>query len=82
MSTGLIIILIILFIGAIGGTFFAFRQEENKMKKYEEEGETIEQELKRSHDYETTSKSNITAQIWIYTIAILLSLIAFAIYIF
>ncbi|WP_373895837.1 hypothetical protein ACUL41_11410 [Virgibacillus natechei] len=82
MSTGLIIILIVLFIGAIGGTFFAFRQEENKMKEYEEKGETADEELKRSRDYETSSKSNITVQIWIYTITILVALIVFAVYIF
>ncbi|PAV28823.1 hypothetical protein CIL05_14445 [Virgibacillus profundi] len=81
MSTGLLIFLIVLFIAALAGTFYAFKQEENKMKKYEEEGQTVQDELKRSLDYETSSvKSNVSLQVWIYVITILLSLIAFAIY--
>ncbi|GAB3064326.1 hypothetical protein [Virgibacillus ainsalahensis] len=83
MSAGLIIVLILLSIFAIGGTFFAFKQEENKMKKYEKEGETVQDEIKRSLDYEESSlKSNVPIQIWIYSIAIFLSLVAFAIYLF
>jgi hypothetical protein len=81
MNAGLIIILVILFVAALIGTFFAFRQEENKMKKYEEEGDTPQDEIRRSLDYEKSSlKSNVPIQVWIYTIAILLSLLAFAIY--
>lgn len=83
MSTGLIILFVILFILAVGGTFFAFKQEEKKMKHYEEVEETREEELKRSLDYEQTSlKSNVPIQIWIYTITTLVTLIAFALYIF
>jgi hypothetical protein len=81
MNTGLIIFLVILFVAALIGTFFAFRQEENKMKKYEEEGDTPQDEIQRSLDYEKSSlKSNVPIQIWIYTITIFLSLLAFAIY--
>ncbi|MFA1818769.1 hypothetical protein ACDX78_00980 [Virgibacillus oceani] len=81
MSTGLIIFLVILFIVSLLATFYALRQEENKIKKYEEEGDTPQEEIKRSLDYEKSSlKSNIPIQIWIYTIAILLSLLAFVIY--
>ncbi|MBM7598809.1 cbb3-type cytochrome oxidase subunit 3 [Virgibacillus halotolerans] len=83
MGIGLIIFLIVLFIAAIGGTFFAFRQEENKMKKYAEEGQTFQDELKRAEEYEERSlKSNIPVLSWIYVITILLSLLAFAFYLF
>lgn len=83
MNTGLLIFLTVLFIAALAGTFFAFKQEEKKMKQYEEEGQTEQDELKRSLEYETSSlKSNVPIQIWIYVITILLSLIAFAIYLF
>ncbi|GGK04880.1 hypothetical protein GCM10007063_29020 [Lentibacillus kapialis] len=83
MSIGLLIFLIILFIVALGGTFFAFKQEENKMKKYEEEGDTFEDQLRRSHEYETSSlKTNIPIQLAIYGITIVVSLIVFAIYVF
>ncbi|WP_042223989.1 hypothetical protein [Oceanobacillus manasiensis] len=83
MHTGLIIFLIFLFILAIIGTFFALRQEENKMKKYEEEGDTTENQLARSLEYESASlKSNVRIQIWIYTITITLALLAFFIYLY
>lgn len=83
MSIGLIISLIILFIAAICGTFYAFRQEEKKMKQYEEEGVTVEEELRRSNAYEKSSlKTSLPVQVWIYVIAIGLSLLAFAIYLF
>ncbi|GAB3793179.1 hypothetical protein [Virgibacillus kimchii] len=81
MNTGLIILLIILFAAALGGTFYAFKQEENKMKKYEEEGDTPQNEIQRSLEYEKSSlKSNVPIQVWIYSISILLSLLAFALY--
>lgn len=83
MNTGLLIFLTVLFIAALAGTFFAFKQEEKKMKKYEEEGQTVQDELKRSLEYESSSlKSNVPIQIWIYVITIILSLVAFAIYLF
>lgn len=81
MNIGLLLFLFVLFGVALWGTFYAFKQEEEKMKKYEEEGDTVEDQLKRSLEYEKSSlKSNVPIQIWIYTITILLSLIAFAIY--
>ncbi|AIF45477.1 hypothetical protein [Virgibacillus sp. SK37] len=81
MNMGLLLFLFALFGVALWGTFYAFKQEEKKMKKYEEEGDTVEEQLKRSLEYEKSSlKSNVPIQIWIYTITILLSLIAFAIY--
>lgn len=81
MSMGLIIFLIILFIITMGFTFLAFKQEETKMKKIKDEGNTIENELKRSYEYESTSVKNyIPIQIWIYGIAILLSIVAAIIY--
>lgn len=83
MSAGLMILLVIIFIIAILGTFYAFKQEEKKMKQYEDEGVTVEEELRRSNEYEKSSlKSSLPVQIWIYVIAIGLSLLAFGIYLF
>ncbi|WP_188454609.1 hypothetical protein [Virgibacillus oceani] len=82
MSPGLLILLIIIFIAALAGTIVAFKQEERKLKKYEEEGDSIEDQLRRSHEYETSSlKSNVPLLLIIYTITIVLSLIVFAVYI-
>ena len=75
MSIGLIVFLTILFIVAMVFTFYAFKQEEIKMKKYKEEGDSEESELKRSLEYESTSvKKYIPIQIWMYVIATILSL--------
>lgn len=85
MSVGLLISLIVLFIIAMLGTFYAFRQQDKTVEKYEEEGVTVEEELRRSNEYEKTSlnlKSGLSLQIWIYVITIGLCLIAFAIYLF
>jgi len=77
MSTWLLIFLSVLFIITMVLTFYAFRQEEKKMKRYEEEGDTIADEIKRSHDYESQSiKYHVPVQIWIYVVTIALTIIA------
>ncbi|WP_430786337.1 hypothetical protein VBD025_13535 [Virgibacillus flavescens] len=82
MSTGLWVLLIILFIVTLFGTIFAFKQEEKKMKKYEAEGDTPSDEMRRSLEYETKSlKSNVPILSAIYIVTILLSIIAFIVYI-
>lgn len=76
MSIGLIIFLIILFVVAMFFTFYAFKQEEAKMKQYKEAGDTVENELKRSLEYESTSiKKYIPIQIWMYVITTILTII-------
>ncbi|WP_174613047.1 hypothetical protein [Virgibacillus ihumii] len=83
MGMGLIILLVLLFTAALVGTLFAFKQEENKMKHYEEAGDSVEDQLRRSHEYETVSlKSNLPLQVAIYSVTIVLSLVVFAFYIF
>ena len=77
---GLIIVVCI-----IGGiiTFRVLKVEENKQKEYEKSGDTAKDELARSLEYEKSSlKSNIPLLSWIYIIAIVVSIIAFAIYMF
>ena len=75
MSIELIIMLSILFLVAMFFTFYAFKQEEIKVKKYEEEGITPEEELKRSHEYELNSISTyIPIQVWMYVITTIISI--------
>ncbi|ASK63697.1 hypothetical protein CFK37_16800 [Virgibacillus phasianinus] len=82
MTTGIWILLSFLFVAALAGTIFAFKQEERKMKKYEAEGDTTADELRRSHEYETSSlKSNVPLLSSIYIVTIILAIIAFIIYI-
>ncbi|WP_099157860.1 hypothetical protein [Virgibacillus ndiopensis] len=82
MSPGLLSLLVIIFIVALVGTIVAFKQEERKIKQYEEEGDSIEEQLRRSHEYETSSlKSNVPSLLIIYAVTIIVSLIVFTVYI-
>ncbi len=68
---------------ALGTTLFAFKQEENKLRRYEEEGDSPENERIRSSEYEVNSlKTNVPILIGIYSLAVLIGLIAFMFYIF
>lgn len=79
--TWLIIISFILFVIALVWTLFIFKQEENKMKKYEEEGDTIEDQLKRSEEYEKRSlSSDVPLQIIIYGVFTVVFFIGLFIY--
>ncbi|UFT99669.1 hypothetical protein KO561_01445 [Radiobacillus kanasensis] len=82
MSWPLIIFLIILFILTLGGTLYVVFQEDKKIKKYEQEGDSPEAQLQRSKDYETSSlKSNIPILGIIYGVTFLLAIVAIVIYI-
>ena len=81
--TTLIIILSILFIITMIITLYAFLHEEKKLKKYEAEGDSFANEMKRSYEYEQTSvKKYIPIQIWIYSVSIVLAIIMFVIYLY
>lgn len=59
------------------------KQEETKMKQYEETGDSAKSELQRSHEYETKSlSSNVKSLTWIYVVVILASFIVFGIYMY
>ncbi|WP_042150096.1 hypothetical protein [Paucisalibacillus sp. EB02] len=78
----IVIIAVLCIIGLIA-TLMVIKQEENRMKQYEEEGDTAENALKRSLEYESKSiSSNVKSLSWIYIVAIVLSLIAFALYMY
>lgn len=78
-----IIITIVACIVALIATMYTFKQDERKAEQYEKEGNTIEQELKRSHEYESKSIStNVKNLTWIYIIVIVLSCIGLAIYMY
>ena len=67
---------------ALVWTLVIFKQEENKMKKYEEEGDSLEDQMKRSQEYETKSlRSDIPLQLIIYAIFTVVSLIIILIFI-
>ncbi|GAB4072209.1 hypothetical protein GCM10028778_01800 [Barrientosiimonas marina] len=82
MIVGLISLLAVLFIAALGGTLYVFRQEENKMNKLEDKGDTAENELARSREYESSSlKHNIPLQLAIYGVTLVLVIVIFVIYV-
>ncbi|GIN21396.1 MAG TPA: hypothetical protein DEO65_11785 [Bacillus bacterium] len=67
MTAYMIIAGIIVSIAALVGTFLVGRDVSRQMKQYEEEGDTVENELSRSHAYEKTSlKYNIKRLSWMY----------------
>ncbi|MBM7716648.1 hypothetical protein MHB50_09635 [Siminovitchia sp. FSL H7-0308] len=60
---------VIVSIAALVGTFLVGRDVSRQMKQYEEQGDTPEDELARSLDYEKTSlKVNIKRLTWIYIV--------------
>jgi len=65
-------------------TVIALKQEERKIKKYQTDVFSYEDELKRSQEYEENSIRNvIPIQLWMYGIGLVASIvliIAFAIY--
>lgn len=83
MSVKLLIVLGILFVITIILTMYAFYQEEKKLKKYEEEGDTIADEIRRSHEYENKSIGyHVPIQIWIYVVFFAVTIIGFVVYLY
>jgi len=79
--TLLLIVSTVLVVVAIIWTLLIFKQEENKMKKYEEEGDTFEDQLRRSEEYEKRSlRSDVPLQIIIYSVFTVLFFVVFLIY--
>jgi len=67
MTLYMIIAGIITALAALLGTFLVGRDVTRQMKKYEEEGDSPEDELSRSLDYEKTSLThNIKRLSWMY----------------
>ncbi|MFD1707674.1 hypothetical protein ACFSCZ_13165 [Siminovitchia sediminis] len=68
----MIIVSIIVCIAALVGTILVGRDVSRQLKQYEEEGDTLENELARSHAYEKTSlKYNVKRLSWIYAVVLL-----------
>ena len=75
------IFLAIFFVAILIITLYIFKKEEQKIKKLEEQGDSTQDELQRSLEYEQQSlTSNIPVLTWIYVISIGLSLLALVIY--
>ncbi|GIN70392.1 hypothetical protein J14TS2_08670 [Bacillus sp. J14TS2] len=65
--TFLIIAVIVVFIIALVGTLLVGKEVSTKQKQYEVEGDSLKEEIARSHEYETKSlKTNIKSLTWIY----------------
>jgi len=79
--TWLIIASFILLIIAVVWTLLIFKQEEKKMKQYEQKGDTLEDQLKRSEEYEKRSlSSDVPLQIVIYSVFTVVFFIGLFIY--
>lgn len=76
MSIGLLIFLVALFAVALVGTFWVFKEEEDKMEEHKEAGDSPEAENKRSEEYEQNwLKTGLGKQAVIYGIALIISII-------
>lgn len=83
MSISIYFIIGLLFVLTLVGTILIGKTENDKLKAYEQKGDTPKDELKRSWEYESSSlKKNIPSLLIIYTVVIVGSIIALAIYIF
>lgn len=66
---------IIVSIIALAGTLVVGRDVSSQLKEYEVNGDTLENELSRSHAYEKTSlKRNVKSLTWIYVLLMLVVL--------
>ncbi|OAK70116.1 hypothetical protein [Lederbergia galactosidilytica] len=67
MIAFLIIIGVLVCILALIGTLLVGKDISSQLKEYEEKGDTLENEIKRSHEYESTSlQVNVKSLTWIY----------------
>lgn len=76
-----IIIVTIICLLALFGTMYVGKQVNQTIDKYEQEGDSLKDQLKRSHEYEqSTLKKNVPILTLIYVVAFLASIVAVAIY--
>lgn len=66
-----------------GLTFYAVREVNNKIREYETVGDSLQDEINRSHNYESESlKVNLKSLTWIWGIICLVILIICIIFVF
>ncbi len=84
MTTFYIVGGIVTAIAALIGTLLVGKDISSKIKQYEDEGDSLENELARSHEYETKSlKVNIKSLTWIYVgLALAVIIVSLAILIY
>lgn len=74
LSLALVIVLV-----ALIATLSVIKEVDSKIKKYEKAGDSLKDEIRRSHEYETLSiKQNVKSLTWMY-IGICVLLIAISI---
>jgi len=63
-------------------TFSAVKDMERQQKKQKENPDSLKEAIKRSSEYEKTSWGTMSPLTWMYVVAIVVSLVAFLIYVF
>lgn len=75
--TFMIIAAVITCIVALIGTLLVGKEISAKQKEYESQNDSLENEIARSHEYETASlKTNIKSLTWIYVVLIVVVIAA------
>ncbi|HLS06344.1 MAG TPA: hypothetical protein VK079_00230 [Bacillota bacterium] len=83
MSIQLIIFLSVLFIVTVALTVYAFMQQEKQIKEYEEQGDTVADELERSLEYEKKSIGyHMPVQVVFYLVSLVLIMVGTVVFIY
>lgn len=81
MLTYIIIIVVAISLIALFGTLYVGKQVNKTLDKYEQEGDSPQDQMDRSHQYESsTLKKNVPILTLIYVIAFIISIAAVLIY--
>lgn len=83
LSIQLIIFLSVLFIVTVVLTVYAFMQQEKQIKEYEEQGDTVSDELERSLEYEKKSIGyHMPVQVVFYLVSLVLIMVGTVVFIY
>jgi len=83
MSLPLIVFLIVLFLITAALTVYAFLQQDKQIKQYEQQGDTVADEIERSLEYEKESIGyHMPVQVIFYLVCLVLLLVGTVVFIY
>lgn len=83
MSPSILILLGVLFIITVILTVYAFMQQEKQIKQYEEEGDTVADQIQRSLEYEKKSIGyHMPVQVIFYLVSLILIMVGTVVFIY
>jgi|GEM_PF-2465437 len=83
MSPTILIILGVLFVVTVILTVYAFMQQDKQIKQYEEQGDTVADQIERSLEYEKKSIGyHMPVQVVFYLVALILIMVGTIVFIY